>query len=103
MLIWVDDILLAANMDALMKKIKDLLIRRFKMKDLGPISCFLGIRFRQEEGMITMDQAEYLMSKLTKFKMDACRPRTTPCEIGGYPSDEDVPFENIRLYNKIWI
>ena len=49
-LIWVGDILLAANSDASMCKIKDMLKRTFKMKDLGPISCFLGINFAQVAG-----------------------------------------------------
>ena len=49
-LIWVDDILLAANSDASICKIKDMLKITFKMKDLGPISCFLGINFAQVAG-----------------------------------------------------
>ena len=57
---------------------------KFRMNNLGPISCFLGIRFKQEEGKITMDQSEYLKDKLKKFQMENCKPRTTPCELAGY-------------------
>ena len=100
-LIWVDDILMAASTDDNIIIIKNNLIKTFKMKDLGPISCFLGIRFTQEEGVITMDQAEYLRSKLLKFKMDACKPRSTPCEIGGYPSEDETLYENVTLYREM--
>ena len=100
-LIWVDDILMAANNDTSLNKTKANFVRKFRMNDLGPISCFLGIRFRQEEGKIRMDQTEYLQSKLVKFKMDACKPRSTPCELGGYPTDDESPYENNSLYREM--
>ena len=100
-LIWVDDILMAANTDTSLNTIKKNFVRKFRMKDLGPISCFLGIRFTQEEGKITMDQTEYLRSKLKKFKMDACKPRSTPCELGGYPTEDEEPYENNPLYREM--
>ena len=100
-LIWVDDILTTANSSTCLKKIKQHLIAKFRMKDLGPISCFLGIRFTRAEGIITMDQSEYLRDKLVKFKMDNCKPRTTPCELAGYKDDNNTPYENITLYREM--
>ena len=38
------------------------------MKDMGPISYFLGIQFHQTEEEISMDQSYYLKSILKKFK-----------------------------------
>ena len=99
-LVWVDDILMTANLTAAMKKIKQFLIKRFRMTDLGPVSCFLGIRFTQAEGKITMDQTDYLKEKLIKFQMDKCKPRTTPCELAGY-TENDAPFDNITLYREM--
>ena len=45
-LIWVDDIVIAAKEGSLMTETKNLLKERFKMKDLGAISFFLGIQFK---------------------------------------------------------
>ena len=77
---WVDDITLADKDDKTMKDIKDDFKGRFKMKDLGPISRFLGIIFSQKDW----------------FDMAVCKPRATPSKIKpssydnektGYPSD----------------
>ena len=86
-LIWVDDIVVAANSMICLNKTKDLLKMKFYMKDLGPISCFLGIRFKQVQGLIIMDQSQYLQSKLVKYGMDKAKPRSTPCELSGYVID----------------
>ena len=48
-----------------------------------------------------MDQSKYLREKLVKFKMDNCKPRTTPCELGGYKDESDTPYENITLYREM--
>ena len=43
------------------------------MKDMGPISYFLGIQFHQTDEGISMDQSYYLKSILKRFKMEDCR------------------------------
>ena len=47
MVIWVDDLLIAASDENAMKVTKDMLAARFKMKDLGKLRSFLGIDFEQ--------------------------------------------------------
>ena len=74
---------------------------RFRMTDLGPISWFLGIEFEQIEGVITMSQSKYLLSKLEKYGLDQAKPRTTPCEVAGYdkmsndPIDTEINFREL--------
>ena len=80
-LLWVDDIVIAGSSKSCIDKIKGMCFNRFNMKDLGPISWFLGIEFQQSDGVITMSQSKYLLSKLEKFGLNDARPRTTPCEI----------------------
>ena len=50
------------------------------MKDLGEISYFLGISFKQGNGVIKMNQKRYIQKILDRFGMSDCQPRTTPCE-----------------------
>jgi len=42
-LLYVDDIVLTSSFDALRQSIMSLLASKFSMKDLGPLSYFLGI------------------------------------------------------------
>ena len=54
---------------------------------------FLGINFkRYDDGSMSMDQTQYLATLLTKFGMDSCNPRFTPCEIKpqSYSDDKTV-------------
>ena len=50
------------------------------MKDMGPISYFLGIQFEQTDATISMDQSYYLENVLSRYGMANCKPRKTPCE-----------------------
>lgn len=45
--IWVDDLIIAASDENAMKVTKEMLTARFKMKDLGKLKHFLGIDFEQ--------------------------------------------------------
>ena len=55
MLVWVDDIIIAAINMLLMSEAKGMLKERFHMKDLGSLSYFLGIHFDQGDGFVKMN------------------------------------------------
>ena len=98
-LIWVDDIVLATNSTDCLSKIKTLLKDTFMMKDLGPISRFLGMKFVQTDDSIEINQTHYLNKILLKFGMEQCKPRSTPCEVNptAFNSDEsNEPQNNYR-------
>eukprot|EP00794_Sanderia_malayensis_P008499 gene8499-9408_t len=59
LLVWVDDIIIASDTIPMLEEVKTMLSERFKMKDMGVISRFLGIDFKVEDEKITMDQEEY--------------------------------------------
>ena len=103
--VWVDDIVVAANTNRNLDNIKDKLKDEFRMKDLGPISWFLGIQFKQTSNAIEMDQSFYLRSILERFDMSNCNPRKTPCEIKteSYKAVdvEDQTEDGIRKYREI--
>ena len=107
-LIWVDDIVIAAKTGSLMTETKDLLKDRFKMKDLGPISFFLGIQFKQTERGISMNQSYYLLGVLERFQMSDCKPRSTPCEpkfdvtdMNNSEPEDNANAEDVRRYREI--
>lgn len=80
LLVWVDDILIAASTESLLVEMKDMLKRRFNMTDLNGLLWFLGIQFKYSYGKITMDQSYYLKKVLLKYDMESCKPRSTPSE-----------------------
>ena len=79
-LMWVDDLIIAARNDILMSDTKQMLKDKFHMKDLGRLSYFLGIHFKQGVDYVRMNQRKYLVKLLEKFEMSNCKPRTTPSE-----------------------
>ena len=56
-LFWVDDILAVCQTTTKMNKVKNILKGKFKMKDLGPLKNFLGMRFEYSNSMITFDDS----------------------------------------------
>jgi hypothetical protein len=55
----VDDLIIAARNDILMSDTKRMLKDKFHMKDLGGLSYFLGIHFKQEADYVKMNQRKY--------------------------------------------
>ena len=81
LLVWVDDIILGSSSTRVLNDMKQKLALKFSMKDLGKLSMFLGIKFEQHDGCISMSQSHYLENVLKVFGMQDCKPRSTPCEI----------------------
>ena len=68
--------------------VKKNLSMRFNMKGLGKLSWFLGLEFYHESGAIKISQSKFIEKVLTKFCMESCKPRSTPCEISCGQSDD---------------
>ena len=58
--LYVDDLLIFSNDEAERKNVKKVLSSEFEMKDLGDVRKVIGVRIRKENGMIKLDQKEYL-------------------------------------------
>uniref|UniRef100_A0A1A8PPT4 Retrovirus-related Pol poly from transposon TNT 1-94 n=1 Tax=Nothobranchius rachovii TaxID=451742 RepID=A0A1A8PPT4_9TELE len=93
LLVWVDDIIVAASHDNILKQVKTTLENLFQMKDLGQLTHFLGIDFVQTQDEIKMDQSKYIQKILERSGMSDCKTRATPCEtkcdltVEGDPTD----------------
>lgn len=94
--LYVDDLLITGNNKIGIDKVKQLLKNQFEMTDLGSLSYFLGIEFKETEAGIVMHQSKYATDLLKKFRMTDCNAATTPAETGlalslrdeGEPVDE---------------
>ena len=79
-LVWVDDLIVGGKNENMLNETKRMMHERFKMKDLGKLSYFLGIEFEQGDGYVKMNQRKYIEKILEKYDMIDCKPRSTPSE-----------------------
>ena len=79
-LIWVDDIIVAASNNKILQEFKSNFAKSFKIKDIGPLTWFLGIEFCQSNDYISMNQKLYINNILARFGMTNCKPRSLPCD-----------------------
>lgn len=101
MVIWVDDLIIAASDENALKSVKAMLASRFQMKDLGRLRHFLGIDFNQFDNCVKMSQAKYVDKILERFDMQDCKPRSTPCEQKlNYTDGADMMID-VRRYREV--
>lgn len=81
--VYVDDILLAGKSDERMTQVKEALAKQFKMKDMGELHHFLGVKIIQqpEAGRVWIGQPAYTRSVLEKFGMENSKPINTPVDV----------------------
>ncbi|KAL6490090.1 hypothetical protein MHYP_G00004350 [Metynnis hypsauchen] len=80
LLVWVDDLIIAASDNIILRDVKEMLKRRFKMKDMGPLKHFLGIDFNYSDGEVKMTQMRHIEKMIARLGMSECKPRSTPSE-----------------------
>lgn len=82
LLLYVDDILYFGNCEKQMLKLRDVLCKTFKMKEMGPISKFLGIETKQDliNGCTTISQREYINKLLHTYNMIDCKTLLLPID-----------------------
>ena len=83
-------------------KVKRNLKEKFKIKDMGRISLFLGIEFIVGTNSISMTQCKYIEKLLTIFGMQNCKPKCTPSEMNINKQNKE-PLDECqhRIYRQI--
>ena len=88
-LVYVDDILIASakktDTDWLLKAMN----KDWGVKDLGPISRYLGMRFTEDSLHVYIDEAPYLRALLESLTMGKCNPLSTPMVYVPFPREEN--------------
>ena len=74
-LIWVDDLIISGSNIQVVNSFKHEFGKLFKIKDLGELHFFLGIRFNIKKNVISMDQSLYIHSILVRFNELDSNPR----------------------------
>ena len=73
------------------------------MKDMGPVNYFLGIRISRDRDskLIYLDQVNYLEKILKRFKIEDCRPVSTPVSKGTILNKSMCPTSKTELEEMI--
>lgn len=98
--IYVDDFIMFYKDVRKLDKLRSFLNKNFRMKDIGPIQCCLGMRVTQTEKYIDLDQERYTKDILERFGMSNCKAIGTPRDINQKLSEIEVT-ENDNLFGKI--
>ncbi|XP_020690135.1 uncharacterized protein LOC110105104 [Dendrobium catenatum] len=77
-LVYVDDILLTGNQDPTIERLLLDLSNEFHMKNLGPVSYFLGIQITLTPDGLHLSQSSYARDLLTRAGMYDCKPISSP-------------------------
>ena len=87
----VDDAILATNDERLRKEVVSELQQRFLVKDLGPLSHYLGMRVVQGAEETKINQDGYVDKVLARFKMENAKSVDTPGVPGQILTKDDCP------------
>lgn len=78
LVVYVDDLIIAANKDEILLFIKGRLMARFEMKDIGELCYVLGMTIEIDAEKLRLHQKSYLIRVLERFGMADCKPVSTP-------------------------
>ena len=84
LLVYVDDLIILANLLSALQSCKDSLNKSFKMTDLGEASHFLGMEISRDRAARTLSihQGSYIKTVLDRFGMADCAPLSIPLAVG---------------------
>ncbi|XP_022005213.1 uncharacterized mitochondrial protein AtMg00810-like [Helianthus annuus] len=102
LLIYVDDIILTTSSDSLRLKLMGSLATEFAMKDLGPLSYFLGITVSRIGHKMFLSQQSYALDIVNRASMSTCNLVATPVDTKPkLGASSGVPFDNPTLYRSL--
>lgn len=79
-LIYVDDILISGNCRAAVNELKAELSTHFNMRDMGPVSYFLGLEIDRSEAGFFISQKKYVLNLIKEFGMMKASPLKVPMD-----------------------
>ena len=99
--IYVDDMFILGRLREVME-VKKFMTEKFRCKDLGKLSYFLGMQVVRDEGGIFLGQEKYCTEVIERFGMENSKPAKTPRADDSTKKIEDKSenFDNITLYQQ---
>jgi hypothetical protein len=101
--VFVDDLIIVAR-DT--REIKERLMKKFKMRDLGELKWILGMKVERDEERIQISQESYINNILERFSMNDSKTAPTPLpfkleELEKTSEESKKLFKNVKRYQEI--
>lgn len=77
-LVYIDDMILTGSSQALIQSLVTFLGSKFAVKDLGPLTYFLGVEILRCRDGLLLSQQKYMVDLLSRFQKDGSKPVSTP-------------------------
>jgi len=103
LLVWVDDILVAAQGEERVTKVKAHLTAKFDVRDLGPATYFLGMELSRdrEARSLKLTQKKLTGELISRYGLADARARSMPHATGEKLRKEGEPLDMVRFpYNE---
>jgi transposase InsO family protein len=102
LLIYVDDIIVTGTHSQVISSLITRMQKEFPVKDLGPLSYFLGIQVTRTPDGLHLCQSKYVADLLAKARMTDAKPVNSPCASGSKLSRFDgAPLLDFSEYRSI--
>jgi hypothetical protein len=100
--VYIDDIIFGSTDDRLSQKFAKDMQNEFEMSLLGELSFFLGLQICQRNQGIFISQTKYIREMLKRFRMEDCKPVTTPMQTScKLRKDDDSKSTDQRKYRSM--
>eukprot|EP00253_Pinus_taeda_P009525 PITA_09525 len=100
--VYVDDLIITGGSAHLIHGNKQDLCSTFDMTDLGLLHYCLGVEVWQTENNIFLSQSKYAKNLVDRFRMQDCKPTTTPMEPGlKLSAQSSSPFVDETLFRQL--
>ena len=98
LLLYVDDIVLAANDIAMLHDVKKYLSNNFEMKDIGQAPYVIGIEIfcGRSQGLLGLSQKGYINKVLERFRMEKYSAGIVPIHKGDKFSQMQCPRNDLE-------
>ena len=98
LVLYVDDILLAANDKGMLRDVKAFLSKNFEMKDMGEASYVIGIEIfcDRSQGVLGLSQKAYINKVLERYRMDKSTASPVPIQRGDSFSRSQCPQNDLE-------
>ncbi|XP_059599270.1 uncharacterized mitochondrial protein AtMg00810-like [Vitis vinifera] len=101
LLVYVDDILVIGSSQKLISHFISYLHDKFALRDLDPLSYFLGIQAHYQGSILHLNQQKYIIDLLNCTHKENSKPTPTPGSLGSTLSQlNGVPLPNPFEYHR---
>ena len=102
LILYVDDLLVTGSDNDGICSLKQKLMQRFDMIELGNVTYYLGVEFIRSNFGIFLSQKAYASQILSEFNMAACTPASVPMVEGSHLGvEDDSPKVDARKFQRL--